>query len=135
MASEYKKDKKNSKIRILIVDDEPDLLRTTRYIVKGAGYDVDTAVDGEAALKKVRAQKPDLIVLDLMLPGMPGEEVCRQIKKDENTSGIPVIMLTAKNTDTDRIIGRVIGADCYMTKPFEIEKLLSEIKRLIEEKK
>lgn len=116
---------------VLIVDDEDDLLRTTRYIVKGAGYEVHTASDGEIGLKKAIELEPDLIILDLMLPKMPGEEVCRQLRKHEKMSEVPIIMLTAKNTDTDRIVGRVIGADTYMTKPFEIDKLLDEIKRLI----
>jgi len=131
MSTHKKSDEDPKKAVILIVDDEEDLLRTTRYIVKCAGYEVHTAGDGEIGLKKAIELEPDLIILDLMLPKMPGEEVCRQLRKHERLSEVPIIMLTAKNTDTDRIIGRVIGADTYMTKPFEIDRLLEEIKRLI----
>ena len=123
-----------SKKRILIVDDEPGIITMIKYFLEEKEFDVSVAYDGEEGLKKVKRDYPDLVILDLMLPKLVGEEVCRQIRSDKGTSDIPVIMLTAKNLEVDRIIGRVIGADYYMTKPFDFVELLSNIYDLLEKK-
>ena len=86
-------------------------------------------------MDKTLLHNPDLVILDLKLPELQGEEVCKEIRKDKKTSGTPIIMLTAKDSDVDRVVGRVIGADCYMTKPFELDELGSRIKELLANKK
>ncbi|UCD15586.1 MAG: response regulator [Candidatus Omnitrophota bacterium] len=119
------------KKKVLIVDDEVDIVKTLTYILEREGYAVYGAVDGTEGLEKVTQHMPDLIILDLRLPLLPGEEVCRRIRKDEATAKIPIIMLTAKDLDVDRVIGKVIGANYYITKPFDIKDLLGKIKSLI----
>lgn len=123
------------KERILVVEDEVDIASPIKYALEKDGYDVSLAASGEDGLEKLRRLNHNLIVLDLMLPGISGEEVCRRIRKDGRKDGmpinIPIIMLTAKDTDVDKIIGRVIGADCYITKPFNMEDLLSKIRLLL----
>lgn len=118
--------------QILIVDDEPDIRKVLTFRLKKIGYEVLTATNGEEALKKARQEKADLVILDLLIPKMPGEEVCRQIRKDKKIEKTPVIMLTSKDSDVDKVIGKVIGADCYMTKPFDIDVLVNEIKKLVD---
>ena len=98
------------------------------------GYDVIVAKDGQEGLTKAKEEKVDLIILDLMLPKLPGEVVCKQIRKDEQAGGIPIIMLTGKDRDADEVIGRVIGADSYIVKPFEFSVLIAEITKLIKTK-
>jgi len=105
--------------KILVVDDEADIATTIKYMLEQEGYYVCVAADGRQGLEKVKQCSPDLLILDLKLPKLPGEEVCREVRRDEKTEKLPIIMLTAKKSDTDRVIGRVIGADCYMTKPFD----------------
>ena len=117
--------------KALVVDDSKLILQMIADELAARGFDVVAVSDGVEALKKTKESKPDIIILDLILPGLSGEQVCREIKRDEGSCDIPVIMLTAKNTDTDKIIGRVIGADCYIPKPFEMPNLLNEIDRLI----
>ncbi|MBU1121272.1 MAG: response regulator [Candidatus Omnitrophica bacterium] len=120
-----------NKKKILIVDDEPDIVMTLTLLLEQEGYIVSGASSGEEALDKVNVLMPDLVILDLRLPSLPGEEVCRRIRKDEDIAEIPIIMLTAKDLDVDRVVGRVIGANFYITKPFELDILLNKIKELI----
>jgi phosphate regulon transcriptional regulator PhoB len=117
--------------RILVVDDEADLLELVSYNLEKEGFTVDPASDGEAALSKVRKGKYDLIILDLMLPGIQGIELCRTLRADIKTSGIPIIMLTAKGEEVDRIIGLEMGADDYMTKPFSPRELIARVKAVL----
>ena len=115
--------------RILIVDDEEDVLELVRYNLEKNGYTVETAATGEEALKKVRFKKPDLMVLDLMLPGVDGLNVCKQLKSDPRTEQLPVIMLTAKGEEADIVTGLELGADDYVTKPFSPKVLVARIRR------
>ena len=117
------------KLKILVVDDEPDAVELVEFNLKAAGYDVVTAVDGEEALKKARSVLPHLIVLDLMLPGMEGTEVLRRIRTKNST--VPVLILTAKDAVADKINNFEAGADDYLTKPFAFAELLVRIKALL----
>jgi len=119
------------KKKVLVIEDSKLVLQIITDELEDHGFDVIAVTDGAQGLKKTKESKPDLIILDLILPELSGEQVCREIRKDEEFFDTPVIMLTAKNTDADKIIGRVIGADCYIPKPFEISNLLNEITRLI----
>ena len=119
------------KPKILVVDDEPDAVELVSYNLKAAGYDVVAASDGEEALKKARLLLPNLIILDLMLPEVDGMEVCKILRRDPNTSGIPIIMLTAKAAEIDRVLGLELGADDYVTKPFSPRELVLRVKRLL----
>jgi DNA-binding response OmpR family regulator len=114
--------------KILIVDDEPTLVATLKYNLERENFQVLTATDGEEALTAARGGHPDLIVLDLMLPGMSGIEVCRVIRKE---STVPVLMLTAKGTELDKVLGLEIGADDYVTKPFAMQELLARVRALL----
>ncbi len=117
--------------RILLVDDEVELVKAIQIRLQQAGYEVLVAYNGQEGLEKAHREKPDLIILDLILPKMTGEHVCKEIRKDDAIAATPVIMLTAKGEDADRVIGRVIGADYYMTKPFEYQVLLDKTKELL----
>lgn len=117
--------------KILIVDDEPDIVDLVSYNLKKDGFRVSTASDGEAALHKIRKDRFDLVVLDLMLPGIQGVELCRIIRNDPKTAATPVIMLTAKGEEVDRVIGLESGADDYMTKPFSSRELIARIKAVL----
>jgi DNA-binding response OmpR family regulator len=119
------------KQKILVVDDEPDAVELIEFNLKGAGYDVVRAGDGEEALKKARMTLPDLIILDLMLPEIDGMEVCKLLRRDQKTSGIPVVMVTAKAAEIDRVLGLELGADDYVTKPFSPRELVLRVKRLL----
>lgn len=119
--------------KILVIDDEGDICRILEFHLAKKGFEVIIAEDGEAGLKKAREHKPDAVILDLMLPKLSGEQVCRQIRGDARLSEIPVIMLTAKASEVDRVIGRVIGANYYLTKPFDIEDVLEKIRILIKQ--
>lgn len=114
--------------KILVVDDEPDLVETVRYSLEMEGYQVLVAHNGEDGLNQARKDGPDLIILDLMLPKLDGYKVCRLLKFDERYKHIPVLMLTAKTQEKDRLLGKETGADEYMTKPFDIDKLLEKVK-------
>ena len=116
---------------ILVVDDEPDAVELVTFNLKAAGYDVVTAADGQEALKKARAVLPKLIVLDLMLPEVDGLEVCKILRRDATTRAIPILMLTAKAAEIDRVLGLELGADDYVTKPFSPRELVLRIKRLL----
>jgi two-component system phosphate regulon response regulator PhoB len=118
--------------KVLIVEDEPDVVDLlTLQLRKAGGFSVLTAHDGVEGLKKARAESPALIVLDLMLPRMPGLEVCKLLKTDALTSHIPIIMLTAKAEEVDRIVGLEFGADDYVTKPFSPREMLLRIKAIL----
>src|SRR5258706_13521938 len=117
--------------KILIVEDEKTLAETLSENLADEGYDVHTAFDGEAGLALIRAELPDLIVLDIMLPILDGLSVCRIIRKDSTTSHIPIIMLTARGTEVDKIVGLESGADDYLTKPFGLGELLARIRAVM----
>jgi two-component system phosphate regulon response regulator PhoB len=119
------------KPKILVVDDEPDAVELVEFNLKQAGYDVVTAADGDEALKKARSVLPKLIILDLMLPEVDGMEVCKILRRDARTRGIPIIMLTAKAAEIDRVLGLELGADDYVTKPFSPRELVLRVKRLL----
>ncbi|MBL9173033.1 MAG: response regulator transcription factor [Verrucomicrobiales bacterium] len=117
--------------KVLVVDDEPDALELVSFNLKAAGYDVVTADDGNEALRKARQQVPDLILLDVMLPEVDGLEVCKLLRRDPATSGIPIIMLTAKAAEIDRVLGLELGADDYITKPFSPRELTLRVKNIL----
>jgi len=117
--------------KILVADDEADVLGLVSNSLKNAGYSVLTASDGPSALKLARDQIPALIVLDLMLPGLSGLEVCKALKSDSGTKNIPIIMLTAKAEEVDRILGFELGADDYMTKPFSPRELALRVQSVL----
>ncbi len=114
--------------KILVVDDELTLQETVSYHLKKQGYEVITAPDGEEALHQARQEKPDLIILDIMLPKLDGFEVCRILRQESNT---PILMLTARDDEIDRVVGLEVGADDYLTKPFSMRELLARIKALL----
>lgn len=117
--------------KILVVEDHRDTRELLKYNLTAAGFDVAAAEDGQLGLNLAHAFKPDILLLDLMMPGTDGLEVCRQLKGDPATARIPVIMLTAKGEDTDRIVGLELGADDYMAKPFNPRELLARIKAVL----
>jgi DNA-binding response OmpR family regulator len=114
--------------RILVVEDELALQETLAYNLKRQGYDVETAGDGTSALDIARHHQPDLLILDIMLPGIDGYEVCRILRQEMNT---PVLMLTARDDEIDRVVGLEVGADDYMTKPFSMRELLARVKAML----
>src|SRR5215472_9911467 len=117
--------------KILVVDDEPVLVETMDYNLKQAGYQVITAADGASALEAARRETPDLIILDIMLPEMDGLEVCRQLRRENNTATTPIMMLTAKGDEIDKVVGLEVGADDYVTKPFGRRELLARVRALL----
>ena len=123
------------KQKILVVDDEPEAVELVGFNLKQAGYDVISASDGEEALKKAKAHLPALVVLDWMLPEMEGVEVCKLMRRDAATANIPVIMLTAKASEIDRVLGLELGADDYLTKPFSPRELVLRIKKILDRSK
>ena len=120
-----------SDIRILVVDDEPDVLELVVYHLEKEAYRVDVADTGDKALKMARENLPSLLVLDLMLPGINGLEICRLLKRDPKTRDIPILMLTARAAEEDRIKGLELGAHDYVTKPFSPRELVLRIKNLL----
>lgn len=116
---------------ILVIDDEADLVELVSYNLTKEGFSVDSAYDGEVALEKIRAKKYDLAVLDLMLPGLNGMELCRIIRTDPDTASMPIIMLTAKGEEIDKVLGLEMGADDYITKPFSPRELIARVKALL----
>jgi DNA-binding response OmpR family regulator len=119
------------KPRVLVVDDEPEAVELVAVNLKAAGLEVSTAADGDQALRKARELLPDAIVLDLMLPEVDGLEVCKILRRDGATASIPIIMLTAKAGEVDRVLGLELGADDYLTKPFSPRELVLRVKRLL----
>jgi two-component system phosphate regulon response regulator PhoB len=120
-----------AKETILVVDDEEDILELLDYNLSRHGYAVSRAASGEAALEAMRADPPHLVILDLMLPGLDGLEVCRILKKDERTASVPVLMLTARGEEADIVTGLELGADDYITKPFSPRVLLARVKAVL----
>jgi two-component system phosphate regulon response regulator PhoB len=117
--------------RILVVEDEPDLQHVLDYNLKQAGHSVVLTKSGRDGLKLAREQKPDLVLLDLMLPDLAGTEVCRQLKEDASTKGTAVVMLTARGEEIDRVVGFELGADDYVVKPFSVRELLLRIQAVL----
>ena len=120
-----------AKGRILVVDDEIYIVHILDFSLGMEGYEVLTALDGEQALEKARAEKPDLVVLDIMMPKLDGYETCRLIKSDPKTKNIPVILLTAKGREVDQKLGREVGASDYITKPFSPSKLIERVQAIL----
>lgn len=120
---------------ILVVDDEEEIQELVRYNLAKDGYQVACAGSGEAALARVRAGRPDLVVLDLMLPGLDGLEICRRLKAEPGTRSIPIVMLTAKGEESDIVAGLELGADDYVTKPFSPRVLLARIRAVLRRKR
>jgi DNA-binding response OmpR family regulator len=116
---------------ILVIDDEKDLIELVRYNLENDGFDVIAATDGQSGLEVVKKHRPDLVVLDLMMPGLDGLQVCQQLRADPRSASIPLIMLTAKATEADRIIGLELGADDYITKPFSPREVIARVKALL----
>src|SRR6516162_6644228 len=122
----------NVRPKILVVDDEPEAVELVEFNLKQSGFDVLTATDGAEALKKARVVLPNLIVLDLMLPEIDGLEVCKMLRRDPATAAIPIVMVTAKAAEIDRILGLELGADDYLTKPFSPRELVLRIKNILQ---
>jgi two-component system, OmpR family, phosphate regulon response regulator PhoB len=117
--------------QILIVEDEKDLLDLVQFNLRQAGFETVTAPDGERALELLRQRLPDLVLLDLMLPGVPGTEVCRQLKSSPRTKHVPVIMVTARGEEVDRVVGFELGADDFVTKPFSLRELVLRVRAVL----
>ncbi|ENZ01715.1 response regulator transcription factor [Clostridium thermobutyricum] len=120
-----------AKEKILIVDDEENILELLNFNLKNAGYEVYTANNGEKALKLAKENKPNLVLLDLMIPGIDGLDVCKEIKRDKDLKETSIIMVTAKGEELDKILGLELGADDYITKPFSIRELLARVKAVL----
>ena len=120
-------------LKVLVVDDEPALVSTISYSLRKEGYDVLTAGDGERGLALARRERPDLVVLDLMLPRLDGLEVCRQLRQTPTPQvrSVPIIMLTAKGEEVDKVVGLELGADDYVTKPFSMRELMARVKAML----
>jgi two-component system, OmpR family, phosphate regulon response regulator PhoB len=116
---------------ILVIEDERDLADMISFNLEKEGFKVLVAADGIIGLEMARSQKPDLILLDLMLPGMPGTEICKALKGSDKTSRIPVIMVTARGEEIDRVVGFEVGADDYVSKPFSIRELILRVKAVL----
>jgi len=116
---------------ILVIDDEKDLLELVQYNLQKERFDVITTSDGASGLEVAMKHRPDVIVLDLMMPGMDGLEVCRELRADSRTARIPIIMLTARATEADRVVGLEMGADDYVTKPFSPRELVARVKAIL----
>ena len=117
--------------KILIADDRPEVVELVRVTLEGEDYEIVDASNGEETLRKARLEKPDLVLLDVVMPKMDGFEVCRKLKKDPQTKEIPIIMLTAKGQEADKEKGREVGASGYITKPFSPSALLIKIEEIL----
>ncbi|MGH7363473.1 MAG: response regulator, partial [Candidatus Methylomirabilales bacterium] len=117
--------------RVLVVDDEKDIVELVRYHLEKEGFQCLLAGDGPAALRLARQHRPDLLILDLMLPGLDGLEVCRQLRRDPATARLPILMLTAKAEEVDRVVGLEVGADDYVVKPFSPRELVARVKAIL----
>lgn len=120
------------KSKVLVVDDEPEAVELVEFNLKAAGYEVATASDGAEALNKARRIQPNLVILDVMMPEIDGMEVCKLLRRDPATSTIPIIMLTAKASEVDRVLGLELGADDYVVKPFSPRELVLRVKKLLD---
>src|SRR5499426_2220213 len=116
---------------VLVVEDEPDIRRLVVLHLEHDGFRCRTAANGLDALREVKANLPDLVVLDLMLPGLDGLEVCRRLRGDTSTAGVPIIMLTAKSDEVDRVVGLEVGADDYVAKPFSPKELVARVRAVL----
>ncbi len=121
--------------KIYIVEDEPDIRETLKYNFSNEGFKVSTAPDGEEALSNIKKILPDVLILDLMLPGVSGLDVCKSIRADDDIKDISIIMLTAKGEEIDRVIGFELGADDYVTKPFSVRELILRVKVLLKKQR
>jgi DNA-binding response OmpR family regulator len=119
--------------RILIVDDEPNIVVSLEFLMKREGFEVAVAADGEAALRAVEEKRPDLILLDIMLPKKNGFEVCQAIRANPAWQAVRIVMLTAKGRDTEVAKGTALGADAYMTKPFSTKDLIAKVRQILGE--
>jgi phosphate regulon transcriptional regulator PhoB len=119
------------KSKILVVDDEKDILELVSYNLQKEGFHIETSLNGEDALQKIRSDRFDLLLLDLMLPGMQGMDLCRTLKSDDDTASMPIIMLTAKSEELDKVLGLELGADDYITKPFSPRELIARVKAVL----
>lgn len=117
--------------KILIADDEPNLLISLEFLMKREGFDVSVARDGVEALSAIREQRPELVLLDVMMPGKTGFEVCQEVRADDALRGVRILMLTAKGRDTDVAKGLALGADAYMTKPFSTRELVQKVRDML----
>lgn len=117
--------------RILVVDDDKQIVRLVQSYLERAGFQVLTAYDGETALHTIRRERPDLVVLDLMLPDRDGWEITRLVRQDERLAGLPIIMLTARVEDTDKIVGLEVGADDYVAKPFNPQEVVARVRAVL----
>lgn len=117
--------------RILLVEDEPDIAEILQYNLEKEGFEVDVETRGDAALERIHSDPPDLLVLDLMLPGVDGLEIARMLQRDRRTSELPVVMLTARGEEVDRIVGLELGADDYISKPFSPREVVLRIKAIL----
>ena len=121
----------SNKPLVLCIDDEQNILELLSFNLEASGYDTVTATSGAAGLEQAVSKSPALILLDLLLPDMDGTEVCRQLKAGPTTASIPIIMLTAKDSEVDKILGLELGADDYITKPFSVRELIARVKALL----
>ena len=116
---------------VLIADDEPNIVISLEFLMKREGHRVSVARDGDAALAMIRELRPDLVLLDVMMPGRSGFDVCQAVRADESLTGIKILMLSAKGRDTDVAKGSALGADAYMTKPFSTRELAEKVRELL----
>lgn len=117
--------------KVLIADDEVNIVISLEFLMKREGFEVSVAKDGEEAVTKIRAERPDLVLLDVMMPRKTGFEVCQEVRGDSSLGGTKILMLTAKGRDTEMAKGLALGADAYMTKPFSTKELVCEVKKLL----
>jgi DNA-binding response OmpR family regulator len=117
--------------KILVIDDEKDIVSLLRYHLEKAGFQCFEGMDGAIALRLIREHHPDLLILDLMLPGMDGLEICRQLRQDAATARLPILMLTAKAEEVDRVVGLEVGADDYVVKPFSPRELVARVRAIL----
>jgi len=117
--------------RILVVEDERDIAELVVHYMRREGYVTESAADGRTALARIESSLPDLVILDLMLPGMDGLEICRRLRRNDRTMAIPILMLTARGEETDKVVGLEVGADDYLTKPFSPRELVARVRALL----
>ena len=117
--------------KVLIADDEQNIVISLEFLMKREGYQVEVANDGEEAVRRIRASRPDLVLLDVMMPKKSGFEVCQEIRSDPEMAGVRILMLTAKGRDTEVAKGLAIGADAYVTKPFSTKDLVARVRELL----
>jgi two-component system, OmpR family, alkaline phosphatase synthesis response regulator PhoP len=122
---------RGARFRVLVVEDEADIRELIRYNLEREGFAVDEAADGARAFEQIRRRVPDLLVLDLMLPGMPGLEICRQVRANPETARLPILIVTAKGTEVDKVLGLEMGGDDYVVKPFSPRELVARVKALL----